>query len=249
MLLVSRRADKRIIYLLTMVSLYHTRPHLAWLLARFLACGFLLPAGYTHAASQPGNDLLAAAERGDVQKVDQLLQDPNTDRNPMDEDGRTALFRACIKSRTEVVKRLLEDGKVNVNQPDNSGKTPLMKACEAHDTEIVRLLLAHPKIDLNAQEKEDGLTALYLALGSIKTVKLLLQHKKLEVNKQFNKVGWTALDMVYFMMAYDPIKGDRADEYSTLWDMLVKRGGKCSYFKQKRGENPLKLVPQFLPER
>ena len=73
-------------------------------------------------------DLLKAAEKGDLQKIQQLL-DRGIDVNVQDDDGRTALYVAAKNGRSQSVSALLEAGADTIDQ------LPLLKLGLREDLE------------------------------------------------------------------------------------------------------------------
>lgn len=83
--------------------------------------------------------LLAAAERGDLKTVKELLKQ-GVDVNSADNDKETALYKACCTPHLSIVKTLIKAG-ADVNLGNKRGVTPLMMACLYHYKEIVEYLL------------------------------------------------------------------------------------------------------------
>lgn len=121
-----------------------TRRHFAAaVMCTVLFFGFM-PASYSlHAVQQgadPGEQLRAAASRGEIDALRALLESGSVDVNAANEYGATALILACNNSRTEAVRVLLEAGA----DPDLADTfyelTPLAWAARANSEEIVALL-------------------------------------------------------------------------------------------------------------
>ena len=107
------------------------------LIALLAVAFFLAP---TVPAQNMNEDFLAAARKGDVAKLKELL-DKGVDVNTKTQYGATALAYACDKGHFEVVKLLLERG-ANVNVKDTFyGEMPLGWALQKENVEILRLLL------------------------------------------------------------------------------------------------------------
>jgi hypothetical protein len=99
-------------------------------------------------AQNLNEDFLAAARKGDVAKLKELL-DKGADVNAKTQYGATALAYACDKGHIEVVKLLLERG-ANVNVKDTFyGEMPLGWALQRNNVEVLKLLL-----DKGAQGRE-----------------------------------------------------------------------------------------------
>lgn len=73
------------------------------------------------------NPLFKAAEAGDLETVEKVLQStPTVDVNDQDGDGWTPLTWASVYGHTEVVKRLLATG-ADPNRQTHLGGTPLLR--------------------------------------------------------------------------------------------------------------------------
>ena len=107
-------------------------------LIALLAVAFILAP--TAPAQDLNEDFLAAARKGDVAKLKELL-DKGVDVNTKTQYGATALAYACDKGHVEVVKLLLERG-ANANVRDTFyGEMPLGWALQKGNIEILKLLL------------------------------------------------------------------------------------------------------------
>ena len=71
------------------------------------------------------NQLLVAAENGDLAKIKELLKQPGIDVNCKDQHARTPLHLAVIKVHSEVAEVLVTDSRVDVNAKDRDGRSPL----------------------------------------------------------------------------------------------------------------------------
>jgi len=178
--------------------------------------------------------LMIAAESGDLDSVDVLLQSRrvNVEGGLLPVlalanieakdyyDKKTALFYAAKSSRMDVVKRLLEAG-ANIEATDKQGRTALFDAVVARDPEILELLL-RSGANINAMD-EDGKNLIFYAVAVDVIRKLVLQG--LELEKQDHK-GRTAL--------FDAV------EAATLGriDMLLESGSNINA-TDKHGETVL----------
>ena len=52
--------------------------------------------------------LFSASKDGDVQMIQDLLENVEIDVNHRDDEGQTALYTACEEGKTEIVKMLLD---------------------------------------------------------------------------------------------------------------------------------------------
>ena len=124
-------------------------------------------------AQNLNEDFLAAARKGDVAKLKELL-DKGADVNAKTEYGATALAYACDKGHVEVVKLLLERG-ANVNVKDTFyGEMPLGWALQRDNVEIIKLLL-----DKGAQGR-DRVLMYGVRQGKVEIVKLALDKGELK---------------------------------------------------------------------
>jgi len=103
--------------------------------------------------------LLNAAEEGDVNKVQELLT-AGAEVNTVDEDGLAALHLAADNGHTAIVESLLKAGG-KVNAADEDGQTPLhLAVLNGHTDTAISLIEA--KADVNALD-ENQETALDIA--------------------------------------------------------------------------------------
>jgi ankyrin repeat protein len=111
------------------------------------------------------NKLIAAAESGDAAKVLSLLAwwsrfVRRIDANAKDNNGDTALTKACQEGHLEVLHVLLDKG-ADVSAKKNNGDTALMMASRKRHLEVLHVLL-DKGADVNAK-KNNGDTALMMA--------------------------------------------------------------------------------------
>jgi uncharacterized protein len=143
------------------------------------------------AQAQPTPPLIAAAERGDVARVRQLL-DTGAAVNERDARGRNAVL-AATQGGHEAAARLLIERGADVNAQDEIADSAFLLAGARGHTGIVRAALAAtPPPDFKRLNRYGG-TALIPAChyGHVETVKLLLT-TAIDVN-HVNRLGWTAL--------------------------------------------------------
>ncbi|CAL8143228.1 unnamed protein product [Orchesella dallaii] len=130
----------------------------------------------------PGERLLRASEEGDVNLLHELIDADPTLVNYTDEDGYTALHRACYEDNLVAARALLHySAKVGVTS--HEGWTPLHSACHWNAYRCVRLLLENGAC-VNGQTR-GGLTPLHLACGSgsaRETVIILLNESGIKIN-------------------------------------------------------------------
>lgn len=109
----------------------------------------LLAAPFLFAAAQPGDDLRAAARKGNTQQVESLLQRGVPIDSP-DKDGRTALMLAAQRGRTATVKLLLDRG-ANPNARDRQGWTAYALALIEGREDVVKLFPKRPPIRIQVE--------------------------------------------------------------------------------------------------
>ena len=127
-----------------------------------------------------------------VDRVKQLLADPNTDINQKSSRGDTPLVRAVLtadefedgddyrKEALEIVKEILKHPKLDVNM--KSGYHQSAALHNANSEETVKLLLAHPKINVNITDRDHG-TRLHEAIkySEYDVTKALLEDPRTDV--------------------------------------------------------------------
>ncbi|KAL0119808.1 hypothetical protein PUN28_007921 [Cardiocondyla obscurior] len=120
--------------------------------------------------------ILSAAEKGNLEKIKELLNKNNLLLNCTDKDGYTPLHRACYGNNVEIVEYLLEAGaKIDAKTQDEW--QPLHSACCWNNTECAEALIANGA-DINAKSKGDQ-TPLHLVSASSHNspaLQLLLLH-------------------------------------------------------------------------
>lgn len=110
--------------------------------------------------SSAGEELWAAAERGDAEALERALSE-ETPVDTADPFGRTALMSAAAGGHDGLVLRLLSEG-ADPNATSAAGRTPLMFAAESSPNALTPLLLLNAGADPHVTDDE-GLRALDLA--------------------------------------------------------------------------------------
>lgn len=100
------------------------------------------------------NEFLSAAENGDIDKVRSLLENDSTLISSTDQDGYTALHRACYNNHTEVVDLLLSHG-ADITMKTQMQWQPLHSCCQWNHKDCALRLIQHGA-DVNAAS-EGGL--------------------------------------------------------------------------------------------
>jgi len=149
-----------------------------------------------------GSTIFNAIDACDVDRVKQLLADPNTDINKKSSRGDTPLVRAVLtadefedgddyrKEALEIVKEILKHPKLDVNM--KSGYHQSAALHNANSEETVKLLLAHPKINVNITDG-DRETRLHEAIkySEYDVTKALLEDPRTDVTI---RNGYTAFE-------------------------------------------------------
>lgn len=133
--------------------------------------------GIAAAASDPGKDLIEAARRGQMDKLDALIKQ-GVDVNSADKDGYTALMRAIFSAKADVVEALIKAG-ANVNLTNTKGQSAAFLALDNGIGDIrpeIILLLANAGVDFSKEivRSEPAIIHAANTLNS-KTVRALLQ--------------------------------------------------------------------------
>jgi ankyrin repeat protein len=138
--------------------------------------------------------LSAIQENRNIAEIKQIISGIE-DINQADYRGKTVLYWAVARGRTELVAQLLAAG-ADVNQANNDGKTALHEAAFNGHVEVVGQLLA-AGADVN-QARADGMTPLCWAVlkGHVEIVSQLLA-AGVDVN-QANNYGKTPLHVAAY---------------------------------------------------
>jgi len=104
-----------------------------------------------------------AAEEGDINKVELILQENPTLLNSKDESGAMPLHVAAAKGHRNVAELFIAKG-AKINAKDHEGQTPLHHAALNNHMDIAELLISE-NAKLNVKNIT-GLTPLALARGS-----------------------------------------------------------------------------------
>lgn len=159
-------------------------------------------------------ELIASAEKGDVDNVLKLLQD-GADINATDERGRTAVMAATYNNKVETVKALIQKG-ADINIRDENLNNVLLYAGAEGLLDIVQLA-----IDSGADSKltnRYGGTALIPAAerGHVEVVQELLTRSDIEVN-HINNLDWTALLEAVIL-------GNGGEKHQQIVQLLIDHG-------------------------
>jgi len=171
--------------------------------------------------------LHAAAERGDVRALRQLLA-AGADLEARDERGRTALLAATHANAVAAARLLIEAG-ADVNARDAINDTPYLYAGARGHLEILELTLSHGA-DLRSVNRFGG-TALIPACerGHVETVRRLIA-AGVKVD-HVNRLGWTGLLEAIIL-------GDGGPRHQQIVKLLLDAGANPN-LADKEGVTPL----------
>lgn len=126
--------------------------------------------------------LIFAAQKGHIEAVQCLLDNPHIKVDQQDSFGSTALMFAAQENHCPVINILLEHG-ADINKGNTKGTTALRFAVAEGHMEAVKCLLSNPQIKID-QVGTDGGTALSLAVfyNNCPMITILLEHGA-DINK------------------------------------------------------------------
>jgi ankyrin repeat protein len=190
-----------------------------------LLAGALLAALLAHA--QPQAPLVEAAARGDLARVQALLQ-AGAAIEQRDANGRTAVLAATAGNHVDVVRALVARG-ANVNAQDHQKDSAFLLAGARGYTEIVRATLA-AGADVKLPNRFGG-NALIPACerGHVETVRFLLT-TPINVD-HVNNLGWTCLLEAVIL-------GNGGPAHQEIVGMLIAKGANLN-LADRDGVTPL----------
>jgi ankyrin repeat protein len=158
--------------------------------------------------------LIRAAEAGQVETVRQLLQD-GAEINARDERGRTPVMAATHANQVETVRALIQAG-ADIDLQDNLRDNVFLYAGAEGLLEILRLAIA-AGADPTLTNRFGG-TALIPAAdrGHVEIVQELLAHSQVDID-HVNNLGWTALLEAIIL-------GDGGPRHTQIVRLLVDAG-------------------------
>ena len=175
--------------------------------------------------------LHAAAQKGDVAKIDRLAA-AKADLNARDGNGRTPLHVAAFAGQREAIKALVRDG-ADLNLLDKDRYDGVTIAAVANDEETLRVLLAQGASAKLVTSRYDG-TALIAAahLGHDGVVKQLIAAGA-PLN-HVNNLHWTAaIEAV--------VLGDGGPRHQETLRALIAAGANLQ-LTDRQGDTPLQLA-------
>jgi hypothetical protein len=178
-------------------------------------------------ANENERDMIAAAERGELLVVKQLLTG-GARIDARDQRGRTALLAATQRNRVEAARFLIQEG-ADVNAKDFIQDSPYLYAAAEGRVEILKMTLG-AGADLKDTNRYRG-TGLIPAAhhGHVEAVKLLLATA---IDKDHvNNLGWTALLEAVIL-------GDGGAAHTEIVRLLVEAGASVN-IADRDGVTPL----------
>jgi ankyrin repeat protein len=172
-------------------------------------------------------DLIAAAQQGDLEKVQQLMAQ-GADVHATDRSGRTALIAAAYQNHLAVAQVLIDAG-ADVNVQDNTQQSAYLIPTADGYLELLRLTLA-AGADVHSTDSYNG-TGLIRAAdrGHVEIIRELLQ-TDINVN-HVNRLGWTALLEAIIL-------GDGGPRHTEVVRLLVEAGADVN-LADGQGVSPL----------
>jgi len=138
--------------------------------------------------------------------VVKLLLDNNASINMKDNEGRTALFLASSKGKTDIVKMLL-DKNANPNIESNKGRTALMEASITGNFEIIKLLV-DKKAEIDKKDREGNVAFDFAKKNSFNEIaKFLKESEKSTLRKIIETTSiphfeWGNLIMIFIGLIF-----------------------------------------------
>ncbi|MCL4861518.1 MAG: ankyrin repeat domain-containing protein [Caldilineaceae bacterium] len=186
----------------------------------------------TQPAGEAEMALITAAERGDLDTVQQLLA-AGAVVDARDGRGRTALIAAAYGNHVEVAAALIAAG-ADVNLKDNTQQSAyLIPTADGH-LELLRLTLANGA-DVHSTDSYNGAGLIRAAdRGHVEIIEELL---KTEINvDHVNRLGWTALLEAIIL-------GDGGPRHTEVVRLLVEAGADVN-LADGQGVTPLAHAQQ-----
>jgi len=194
---------------------------------RTIIFSLLIFALITPAAAQ---DFLDALRKGDITKVEELLEKNPLLINSVDNTGWTPLHYSVSRNRKEITLFLIQQG-ADVNLKDNFGRTPMHYALMRNMKEFITLLYENGA-DITIKDNEGG-NAIQSVVkkGDTELVSLFLKNG-FDVNKKEEFFGKTLLHMA-------AING-----YREAADLLLKNGALID-LKDNNGRTPVYYANRY----
>nr|XP_036215176.1 transient receptor potential cation channel subfamily A member 1 isoform X9 [Bactrocera oleae] len=140
------------------------------------------------------DDLLQAAESGNLDEFKRLYQSDNGRLSIRDSKGRTAAHQAAARNRVNIL-RYINDQRADLNATDNAGNTPLHVAVENDSLDALSYLLSIPVNTGLLNEKKQAPIHLATELNNVQALRVMGKYRKDIDIKQGGEHGRTALHL------------------------------------------------------
>ncbi|XP_028895343.2 transient receptor potential cation channel subfamily A member 1 isoform X9 [Zeugodacus cucurbitae] len=140
------------------------------------------------------DDLLQAAESGNLDEFKRLYQSDNGRLSIRDSKGRTAAHQAAARNRVNIL-RYINDQRADLNAKDNAGNTPLHVAVENDSFDAISYLLSIPVDTGLLNEKKQAPVHLATELNNVQALRVMGKYRKQIDIQQGGEHGRTALHL------------------------------------------------------
>ncbi|XP_053956221.1 transient receptor potential cation channel subfamily A member 1 [Anastrepha ludens] len=140
------------------------------------------------------NELLQAAESGNLDEFKRLYQADNERLSIKDGKGRTAAHQAAARNRVNIL-RYINDQNGNFNAKDNAGNTPLHVAVENDSFDAISYLLSIPVDTGLHNDKKQAPVHLATELNKVQALRVMGKYRKVIDIQQGGEHGRTALHL------------------------------------------------------
>ncbi|XP_073839943.1 transient receptor potential cation channel A1 isoform X2 [Musca autumnalis] len=140
------------------------------------------------------DDLLQAAEAGNLDDFKNLYQADNTRLSLQDGKGRTAAHQAASRNRVNIL-RYIQDQNGDFNIKDNAGNTPIHMAVECDSRDALEFLLSIPVDTSILNEKKQAPVHLATELNRVEALRVMGKYRNVIDIQQGGEHGRTALHL------------------------------------------------------
>jgi len=142
--------------------------------------------------------LIDAARSGNLNALQNFLDDPSYDVNESDPLGNTALHFGVFNNQVPVVLKLLSSEKTKIDSTNRLGLTPLLSAVECGHSALVRILVSKGASVSVADNQ--GFTVLHKAVltGNTEILRYLLKREFIPLDSPSNEQQLTPLHQAAF---------------------------------------------------
>ncbi|MCR8643617.1 ankyrin repeat domain-containing protein [Paenibacillus sp. N1-5-1-14] len=177
---------------------------------------------------QLNEQLIIEAERGNVDKLLQLIKD-GADKNTTDSRERTPMMAAVHAGEVEAFKALIEAG-ADINIRDARSDNPLLYASAEGNLAIVKLAI-EAGADTKLTNRFGGTSLIPAAdRGHVEIVETLLTTSDVNID-HINNLGWTALLEAVIL-------GDGGEKHQQIVELLIQHKANVN-IADKDGVTPL----------